>query len=93
MNSNEAQKLLELSTRVGFLEEKIMDSLDVVKDTQERMCLDMSKIKEAVYNPDNGLYARLKTLEEESRYRAKFLWLLLSMGIGSIGAAIISHIH
>ena len=64
-----------------------------MKERQEMVASDVSKIKEAVYNPDNGLYARLRVLEEESKNRGKFLWLLLSMGIGSIGAAVISHIQ
>ena len=87
------QSLAKLATRVEFLEEKIMDSLDSVKENQERMCVDIAKIKEAVYNPDNGLYARLRTLEEDHKSKNKFLWLLLSMGIGSMGAAIISHLN
>jgi len=87
------QTLTELSARVEFLEEKIMDALESVKENQERMCADIAKIKEAVYNPDNGLYARLRTLEEDVKSKNKFLWVLLSMGIGSIGAAIISHLN
>jgi hypothetical protein len=39
------------------------------------------------------LYARLRVLEEESKSRSKFLWILLSMGIGSIGAAVMSHLN
>ena len=88
-----SSNLVELSARVEFLEEKIMDALESVKENQERMCADIAKIKEAVYNPDNGLYARLRTLEEDVKSKNKFLWVLLSMGIGSIGAAIISHLN
>ena len=55
--SQTAQEIVALKARVDFLEEKIMDSLETMKQTQERMCSDISKIKEAVYNPDNGLYA------------------------------------
>jgi len=88
----EQQTIAELSTRVEFLEDKIMDALEVVKENQERMCVDIAKIKEAVYNPDQGLYARLRILEEESKSRAKFLWILLSIGIGSIGTALMSHL-
>ena len=93
MNALEQQTIAELSTRVEFLEDKIMDALEVVRLNQERMGVDIAKIKEAVYNPDQGLYVRLRILEEESKSRAKFLWVLLSMGIGSIGAAVMSHIN
>jgi hypothetical protein len=90
---SESPNLTELSARVEFLEERIMDALESVKENQERMSADIAKIKEAVYNPDNGLYARLRTLEEDVKSKNKFLWVLLSMGIGSIGAAIISHLN
>ena len=93
MAPTDNQTLTELSARVEFLEERIMDALESVKENQERMCADIAKIKEAVYNPDNGLYARLRTLEEDVKSKNKFLWVLLSMGIGSIGAAIISHLN
>jgi len=87
------QTIEQLAARVEFLEDKIVDSLETVKETQARMCDDISKIKEAVYNPDTGLYARLRTLEEDNKSKNKFLWLLLSLAIGSMGAAIISHLN
>jgi len=87
------QTIEQLAARVEFLEDKIVDSLETVKETQARMCDDISKIKEAVYNPDTGLYARLRTLEDDNKSKNKFLWLLLSMAIGSMGAAIISHLN
>ena len=87
------QTITKLAARVEFLEDKIVDSLESVKENQERMCADISKIKEAVYNPDTGLYARLRTLEEDNKSKNKFLWILLSMAIGAIGAAVISHLN
>ena len=93
MAPTDQQTIEQLAARVEFLEDKIVDSLETVKETQARMCDDISKIKEAVYNPDTGLYARLRTLEEDNKSKNKFLWLLLSLAIGSMGAAIISHLN
>ena len=93
MAPTDKQTIEQLAARVEFLEDKIVDSLETVKETQVRMCDDISKIKEAVYNPDTGLYARLRTLEEDNKSKNKFLWLLLSLAIGSMGAAIISHLN
>ncbi len=93
MAPTDKQTIEQLAARVEFLEDKIVDSLETVKETQARMCDDISKIKEAVYNPDTGLYARLRTLEEDNKSKNKFLWLVLSLGIGSMGAAIISHLN
>jgi|TARA_A100001011_G_scaffold394116_3_gene485734 hypothetical protein len=87
----EQQNVDQLAARVEFLEDRIMDALMVLKENQERMSNDISKIKEAVYNPDNGLYARLRLLEEDVKQKNKFLWLLLSMGVGAIATAILSH--
>jgi len=91
--ASDKQTIEQLAARVEFLEDKIVDSLEIVKETQARMCDDISKIKEAVYNPDTGLYARLRTLEDDNKSKNKFLWLVLSMGVGSIGAAVISHLN
>ena len=93
MAPTDKQTIEQLAARVEFLEDKIVDSLETVKETQARMCDDISKIKEAVYNPDTGLYARLRTLEEDNKSKNKFLWLLLSLAIASLGAAIISHLN
>ena len=93
MPASDKQTIEQLAARVEFLEDKIVDSLEIVKETQARMCDDISKIKEAVYNPDTGLYARLRTLEDDNKSKNKFLWLVLSMGVGSIGAAVISHLN
>ena len=81
----------ELQSRVNFLEEKLMTGIDAVRDNQERMCEDISKIKEAVYNPDNGLYARLRVLEDQNRAYSKFIWLLLTIVLGSAAAAAAAH--
>ncbi len=91
MSPAEQQNVDQLAARVEFLEDRIMDALMVLKENQERMSNDISKIKEAVYNPDNGLYARLRLLEEDVKQKNKFLWLLLSMGIGAIVTAVVSH--
>ena len=93
MPPSDKQTIEQLAARVEFLEDKIVDSLEIVKETQARMCDDISKIKEAVYNPDAGLYARLRLLEEERKTQSKFLWLIISLAIGSVGAAIVAHLN
>ena len=51
--------LLTLDTKL----QRLVDAVEVVKERQEQIALDISKIKEAVYYPDQGLYARLRALE------------------------------
>ncbi len=79
--------LENLSQRVEFLEDKIMDSLEVVKENQEKMGDDISKIKEAMYNPDAGLYARLKIVEEQRKNAGRLTWLIFTVLVGSLAAA------
>ena len=78
MGIPEQQSVAELSARVEFLEEKIMDALEAVKENQERMGADIAKIKEAVYNPDSGLYARLRELENWKETSSRLLWMLIT---------------
>lgn len=84
------QKQKELNTRVEFLEEKLLAGIEAVRAHQLEMCDDISKIKEAVYNPDTGLYARLRAVEDQVKNYSKFLWIILTMGVGAAGAFLAS---
>ena len=65
MTDDEQQKLtvmmVELSSKVQIL-----------LDKQDELAENINKIKEAVYNPDSGLYARLKELD--TRIQQIELW-------------------
>ncbi len=58
--------------------DQMLQSIDVVKDKQEEMADDISKIKEAVYNPDSGLYARLRELESWKETSTRIIWMVVS---------------
>ena len=94
MAPTDKQTIEQLAARVEFLEDKIVDSLEIVKETQARMCDDISKIKEAVYNPDNGLYARLSrldarldNLEAWKNNNTKVMWIIITVGLGLVISA------
>jgi len=70
--------LLELNGKF----ERIMDNIEIVKDKQEEMAEDIVKIKEAVYNPDEGIYARIRDLESFKRQVSKALWIIVTTLIG-----------
>jgi hypothetical protein len=86
-------KLENLSQRVEFLEDKIMDSLEIVKDNQEKMGDDISKIKEAMYNPDAGIYARLKFVEESRRNSSRLIWFTFTVLVGSLVGALVKILY
>ena len=48
----------------------------------------IKKIKEAVYNPDSGLYARLRELEQWKESQAKVQWTIITTVIGLVAATL-----
>ncbi len=80
--------MLEMQTKL----DRICTGMDVMKDKQEEMAEDVAKIKEAVYNPDQGLYARLRELEAWKRTSSKMIWTLFTTVVGLIGAFVLKSI-
>ena len=80
--------MLEMQTKL----DRICSAMDVMKDKQEEMAEDCAKIKEAVYNPDQGLYARLRELEAWKRTSSKMIWTLFTTVVGLIGAFVLKNI-
>jgi len=62
--------------------DQIMQKIDTVKDKQEEMAEDIGKIKEAVYNPDSGLYARLRELESWKDTSSRLIWIIITSVAG-----------
>ena len=58
--------------------DKVIHSIDTVKEKQDEMAEDITKIKEAVYNPDSGLYARLRELESWKRTSSRITWMVVT---------------
>ena len=58
--------------------DQLMQKLDTVKDKQDEMADDIVKIKEAVYNPDSGLYARLRELESWKETSSRLIWIIIT---------------
>jgi len=79
-----AVALAELTTKIQML-----------LDKQEELAENVTKIKEAVYNPDEGLYARLKdldmrlaSLEAWKNSNTKVLWIMITVGTGLLATSI-----
>ena len=86
--SNQQDYNLELQSKL----DRVCNGIDVMSDKQEQMSEDIAKIKEAVYNPDEGLYARLKALESWKNTSSKMIWTLFTTMVGLIGAFILKSI-
>ena len=72
--------------------DKVCNGIDVMSGKQEQMSEDIAKIKEAVYNPDQGLYARIRELETWKRTSSRMIWTLFTTMIGLIGAFILKNL-
>ena len=69
--------------------EKVVNTIELVRDKQEEMAEDVTKIKDAVYDPDQGLYARIRELESWKNTSSKMIWTLFTTVVGIIGAFIL----
>ena len=72
--SEHSETLIELNAKL----ERLLSGIETLGINQERMGEDISKIKEAVYNPDEGLYARLRALEQWKENTSKIQWIVSS---------------
>ena len=80
------------SDAVAFAEmngkfDQIMQKLETVNDKQDEMAQDIAKIKEAVYNPDEGIYARIRSLEAWKSTSTRITWIMFTsiFGLVSLG--------
>ena len=78
LTTDDTSVLIQLNGKI----EKMMHGIDSVKDKQDEMADDIVKIKEAVYNPDEGLYARLRELEAWKKSSAKLIWIIITALVG-----------
>ena len=69
--------------------DKVCLGIEVMQDKQEEMSDHIAKIKEAVYNPDQGLYARLRELESWKQTSSRMIWTLFTTVVGLIGAFVL----
>lgn len=72
--------------------DRICNGMEVMSDKQEEMSEDIAKIKEAVYNPDQGLYARLRELESWKQTSSRMIWTLFTTVVGLVGAFVLKNI-
>ena len=78
LTTDDTSVLIQLNGKI----ETMMHGINSVKDKQDEMADDIVKIKEAVYNPDEGLYARLRELEAWKKSSAKLIWIIITAMVG-----------
>jgi hypothetical protein len=82
---------LENEGQVMMALQELATRIETLIDKQEELAENINKIKEAVYNPDEGLYARLNRLdarmlglESWKNNNTKILWIIVTVGLGLI---------
>ena len=83
LECDDASVLIDLNAKM----EKMMHGIESVKEKQDEMAEDIGKIKEAVYNPDEGLYARLRELETWKKNSSRLIWIIITAIVGLSTAA------
>ncbi len=84
-NDLDRDLVLELTRKL----DKLCLAVETVKDRQDEMLENVAKIKEAVYNPDEGLYARIRALESWKDSSSRVIWTLFTAVIGLASAVVI----
>ena len=79
--------LVEVRTRL----DRLQMGIEAVKEKQEEISEDVAKIKEAVYNPDSGLYARIRALETWQNTSSRLIWTLFTSVVGLAGAFLLKY--
>lgn len=88
MKEEEKQHLLVMMA-------ELVTKMEVLLDKQDELAENISKIKEAIYHPDQGLYTRLKELEVRigllekwKNFNTRIMWVVG----GSLGGLVIKSI-
>ncbi len=73
-------QLQQLTTAI--LEMKM--NLERMAEKQEEMVDDVKQIKQAVYEPEQGQYARIKALEQWKETTSKLMWIIITTVVGLV---------
>ena len=57
---------------------EMKNNLERMAEKQEEMHEDVKKINEAIYNPEEGIYARLKAIETWKESISKVIWTIVT---------------
>lgn len=85
MSENEMQDLKDAVV-------ELTHQIQRMSDKQDTMISDVRQIKEAIYNPEQGLYARVRDLEQWQAGMAKFIWTVGLAVTGLIIQALYSNL-
>jgi len=78
------EQIQAISTAILDIKHEISN----IADKQDEMISDIRDVKSAIYNPDSGLYARLRSLEQWKETTAKIQWGVIMAVVGLVTTTI-----
>ena len=81
----------EEQIQIASLEKLIIElksQIERMDERQEEMLDDIKMIKKAVYDPNEGFYARLRDLEQWKDTTSKIMWIVITTVVGLLTATI-----
>ena len=78
--SIEQNHLQDISTAIL----EIKNDIERIAEKQDEMISDIKEVKKAIYNPDSGLYARLRALEQWKDSQSKIQWGSIMTVVGLV---------
>ena len=63
---------------------EIKNDIERIAEKQDEMISDIRDVKSAIYNPDSGLYARLRALEQWKQAQSKIQWGIIMTVMGLV---------
>jgi len=82
-----------LATEVKASLEVLSLKMDDIKEKQEEMTSIINRVEKSLYEPDQGLYARVRDLEQWKRTHSKILWIVATATVGMLASFVKSGIE
>lgn len=79
---------MEIEPQLLQLIQELKNDIARLSDKMDEVTADVKQIKEAVYNPDSGLYARLRALEQWKDTYSKVSWAVVGTMLALLTASI-----
>ena len=68
------------------IEQKLLSGIDSIQDNQKEAVVAIVQMKEAIFDPDKGLFARVKEVENWKQTSSKLLWIITTSTVGLVVA-------
>ena len=82
------KKIMELEQKFLLFEQKLLSGIDSIQDNQQEAVAAIVDIKEAIFDPDKGLFTRVKDVENWKNTSSRLLWIITTSTVGLVLAQI-----